>query len=60
MNDNYIIHEGLQHSLQSHSLQRTRGSATSHKRALLGFLAPAFKELFGVASQEKITILQNN
>ena len=60
MNDNYIIHEGLQHVLQSNSLKRTRVSAARHKRALLGLLAPAFEELFGVASQEKITILQNN
>ena len=58
--DNYVIYEGLQHVLQSNSIRKTRHSAAIHKRALLGFLMPAFQEILGVASHENIVALQHN
>jgi len=58
--DNYVTYTGLQHILQSNSIRRTRSSAAVHKRALLGFLAPAFQEIFGIASHANIAILQQN
>ena len=58
--DNYVIHEGLQHILQSNSIKKTHATADKHKRALLGFLMPMFNELFGMASHEHIVALQQN
>ena len=58
--DNYVIHEGLQHVLQSNSIKKTRHSAAQHKRALLGFLMPAFQEILGIASHENIVALQHS
>ena len=58
--DNYVIHEGLQHILQSNSIKKTHVTAAKHKRALLGFLMPAFTELLGIGSHENIVALQQN
>ena len=58
--DIVLSYQGLVHLLGNQFLPSTHPSHSRQRRALLGFLAPAFTDIFGLAQQSEIDTLYAN